>query len=72
MDYLGQKKTVQNIATIPDGQTVKNNAIVACEVKISVTRRSFEDIQALIERLREACTDDYKLEINFCGEFFKT
>lgn len=50
----------------------KENAVVACKVKISVTRRSFEEVQALIERLREVCADDYKLEINFCGEFFKT
>ena len=49
----------------------KETAIVACEVRISVTANSYQEIQELIERLRAACTDNYKLEVNFSGEFFK-
>ena len=49
----------------------KENAAIACEVKISVTSGSYDEIQRLIERLREACTGDYKLEVNFNGQFFK-
>ena len=53
--------------------TQKNEtAVIACEIKISVTSGSFKEIQQLIERLREACSGDYKLELNFCGEFFKS
>lgn len=47
-------------------------AVIACEVKISAAGGSFDDIHAWIERLREACKGDYKLEVNFCGQFFKT
>lgn len=47
-------------------------AVIACEVKISATGGSFDDIHAWIERLHEACKDDYKLEVNFCGHFSKT
>lgn len=48
------------------------SAVVACEIKIGVAGRSVEEIQRLIERIREACvTSDYKLEIHFSGEFFK-
>lgn len=46
-------------------------AVIACEIKISVAGGSFKEIQELIQRIRSACTGDYKLEINFCGEFFK-
>ena len=49
----------------------KETAIVACEVKISVTASSYQEIQELIERLRAACTGNYKLEVSFSGEFFK-
>ena len=48
------------------------SAVVACEIKIAVAGRSFEEIQRLIERIREVCQgDSYKLEVNFSGEFFK-
>lgn len=48
------------------------SAVVACEIKISVTARSVEDIQRLIERIRASWQgDSYKLEVNFSGEFFK-
>lgn len=50
----------------------KENAVIACVVKISVAANSYQEIQALIERIREACTGEYKLEINFSGEFFKS
>lgn len=53
-------------------EQTKETAVVACEVKISVTGGSFEEIQQLIERLRAACTGDYKLEVNFRGDFFKS
>ncbi|MBR0287795.1 MAG: hypothetical protein IJQ82_02330 [Selenomonadaceae bacterium] len=50
----------------------KQNAVVACEIKISLAGRSVEEIRRLIERIREACAgNDHKLEINFSGEFFK-
>ena len=52
-------------------QEKKENAVVACEIKISVAGKSYEETKQLIERLHEACTDDYKLEVNFCGSFFK-
>lgn len=49
------------------------SAIVACEIKIGVAGQSFEEVQQLIERIREACTtSDYKLEIHFNGDFFKS
>ena len=51
---------------------INESAIIACEIKISVAGRSFEEIRHLIERIREACaTNDYKLEVRFSGEFFK-
>ena len=49
----------------------KENAAIACEVKISVASGSYDAIQRLIERLRAACTGKYKLEVNFSGQFFK-
>ncbi len=49
----------------------KQNAVVACEIKISLAGRSVEEIRRLIERIREACAGNYKLEIHFSGEFFK-
>ena len=55
-----------------NSQEAKESAVIACEVKISVTGGSFKETQELIERIREACSGDYKLEINFSGEFFKT
>ena len=51
-------------------QEKNETAVIACEVKISVTGNSYEEIKQLIERLREACEGNYKLEVNFCGEFF--
>lgn len=51
----------------------KQNAVVACEIKISLAGRSFEEIRQLLDRIRKVCADnDHKLEINFSGEFFKT
>ena len=50
----------------------KKNAVVACEIKISLAGRSFEEIRQLLDRIRKVCADnDHKLEINFSGEFFK-
>ena len=49
----------------------KETAVIACEVKISVTSGSYDEVKQLVERLSEACRGDYKLEINFHGEFFK-
>lgn len=50
----------------------KQNAVIACEIKISLAGRSFEEIRQLLDRIREICADnDHKLEINFSGEFFK-
>lgn len=46
------------------------NAVIACEIKISVTATEFDKVQKLIEQIRKACTGDYKLEVNFSGEFF--
>ena len=47
------------------------SAVVACEIKISVTARSVEEIQRLIERIRTSWQGgSYKLEVNFSGEFF--
>ena len=51
--------------------TSKESAVIACEVKISVAGKSFEEIHKLIERLHEACTGNYKLEVNFVGDFLK-
>ena len=47
------------------------NAASTCEIKIGVAGKTYEEIKNLIDRLREACTGDYKLEVNFSGEFFK-
>ena len=47
-------------------------ALIACEIKISVTGRSFEEVHQLIERIREDMDESYKLEINFNGDFFKS
>ena len=46
-------------------------AVIACEIKISVTGRSFEEVHQLIERIREDMDESYKLEIKFSGEFFR-
>ena len=54
-----------------DSQETKESAVIACEVKISVASSSYKETQELIERIREACYGDYKLEVNFSGEFFK-
>ena len=48
------------------------SAVVACEIKIGVAGQSFEELQQLIERIRDACkASDYNLEVHFSGEFFK-
>ena len=51
---------------------INETAVVACQVKISVTANSYREIQEMIERFRAACTDNYKLEVSFSGDFFKT
>lgn len=45
------------------------SAAVACEIKIGVARSSYEEVQALIERVRKACAGDYQLDINLHGAF---
>ncbi|MBR3746055.1 MAG: hypothetical protein IKP64_00975 [Selenomonadaceae bacterium] len=48
----------------------KQNAVIACEIKISFTGRSFEEVRRLIEKVRECCaSNDHKLEIIFSGDF---
>lgn len=50
----------------------KENAVIACEIKIGVTAKSWSEIQEMLRKIREACDFDHKLKINFDGEFFKT
>lgn len=49
----------------------KENAVIACEIKIGVTAKSWSEIQEMLRKIREACDFDHKLKINFDGEFFK-
>lgn len=55
-----------------DEMIEKENAVIACEVKIGVTAKSWNEIQEMLRKIHEACDFNHKLKINFDGEFFKT
>ena len=46
--------------------------LIAAEIKISVTPKSWEELQELILKIRENCTSEYKLEVKAEGNFFKS
>ncbi len=50
----------------------QENAIIACEVKVGLTAKSWNEIQDILCKIRKACDFDHKLEINFEGSFFKS
>ncbi len=51
----------------------QNNAVVAAEIKISVTSNSIEEIETLIKKIQDACRQsDYKLNVAIEGDFFKS
>ena len=50
---------------------MEQQALIGCEVKVAISGNSYEDIQELVKKIREACSShgDYELTINFKGEF---
>ncbi len=51
----------------------QNEAVVAAEIKISVTSNSIEEIETLIKKIQDACRQsDYKLNVAIEGDFFKS
>lgn len=51
----------------------QNEAVVAAEIKISVTSNSIEEIETLIKKIQDACRQSaYKLNVAIEGDFFKS
>lgn len=52
---------------------MEQQAMIGCEVKVAISGNSYEQVQELVKKIREACSShgDYELTINFKGEFTK-
>ena len=50
----------------------KDTAVIAAEIKVSITSNNMEEIESLIRKIQDACKlSDYKLNIALEGDFLK-